>query len=133
LELTVTAYADRYSLVNQIVKLQIDRPLGSRHPKAGFIFPVNYGFVPGVQAPDGDCLDAYLLGVFEPVDSYTGRCIAVVHRSDDDDDKLVVVPDGREYSDEQIEALTEFLERFFSSSVMRNALIDDGSQDDGVR
>ena len=87
------------------------------------MFPVNYGFLPGVPAPDGDDRDVYLLGVFEPVESYQGRCIAVIHRDDDDDDdKLVVVPDGVEYSDEQIIALTEFPERHFESSVTRKAV-----------
>ena len=105
-----------------MVEIHIDRLLGSRHPKAGFVFPVNYGYVPGVPAPDGDDRDAYVLGVFEPVETFTGRCIAVIHREDDDDDKLVVVPDGVDYSDEQIMALTEFLERFFQSSVTREAL-----------
>ena len=104
------------------IALEIDRPMGSLHPRHGFIYPVNYGYVPGVPAPDGDDRDAYVLGVFEPVGAFTGLCIAVIHREDDDDDKLVVVPDGVEYSDEQILALTEFLERFFESSVVRETV-----------
>ena len=115
-------FVDPRTFIGQLVSIEIDRPMGSRHPKAGFMFPVNYGFLPGVPAPDGDDRDVYLLGVFEPVESYHGRCIAVIHRDDDDDDKLVVVPDGVEYSDEQIIALTEFLERHFESSVTRKAV-----------
>ena len=34
--------------------------MGSKHPKHGFIYPVNYGFVPGVIGGDGEELDAYL-------------------------------------------------------------------------
>ncbi len=64
-------------------------------------------------------MDAYVIGVFKPLETFTGRCIAVIQRSDDDDDKLVVAPDGKDYSDEQILALTEFQERFFESSVTR--------------
>lgn len=52
---------------------------------------------------------------------FTGRCIAVIHRLDDDDDKLVLVPDGKEYTDDQIRALTEFQERFFQSVILRTA------------
>ncbi len=92
--------------------------MGSTHPEHGFVYPVNYGYVPGVPAPDGGELDAYLLGVFDPVTEFTGRCIAVVHRTDDDD-KLIVVPDGRSYSDDQIRALTEFQEQWFSSVIWR--------------
>ncbi|MGH7860584.1 MAG: inorganic diphosphatase [Candidatus Binatia bacterium] len=95
--------------------------MGSAHPEHGFVYPVNYGFVPGVPAADGGDLDAYVLGVFEPVDEFTGRCIAVLHRTDDDDDKLVIVPDGRTYTDDQIRALTEFQERWFTSVIWRLA------------
>jgi inorganic pyrophosphatase len=110
---------DARTFLGATVSVSIDRPLGSRHPEQGFVYPVNYGFVPNVPAPDGEDLDAYVLGVFEPVEAFTGECIAVVHRLDDDDDKLVVVPVGKSYTDEQIAALVEFQERFFESSVTR--------------
>jgi inorganic pyrophosphatase len=64
-------------------------------------------------------LDAYVLGVFEPLEVFTGRCIAVVHRLDDDDDKLILAPEGKEYTLDQIAALTEFQERFFRSTVLQ--------------
>ena len=67
-------------------------------------------------------MDAYILGVFKPLEMFTGRCIAVIQRSDDDDDKLVVAPVGKDYSDEQILALTEFQERFFESSITREVI-----------
>ena len=80
---------------------------------------MNYGFVPDTKAPDGDELDAYVLGVFEPLEEFTGICIAIIHRTDDNDDKLVVVPKGVEYNDDQIRALTEFQEKFFKSEIIR--------------
>jgi inorganic pyrophosphatase len=85
------------------------------------VYSVNYGYVPGVVAPDGEELDAYVLGVEEPLAEYTGRCIAIVHRLDDDDDKLVVVPEGVCLSDDDIRAQTAFQERFFDSRVLRPA------------
>ena len=72
-----------------------------------------------MKTPDGEDLDAYILGVFEPLESFSGNCLAVIHRLDDDDDKLVVVADGASYADEQIVALTEFQERFFKSVIIR--------------
>lgn len=106
--------------IGKRLKIKIDRPMGSRHPQHHHIlYPVNYGFVPGVMAPDGDELDAYALGVFEPLEWFEGVCIAVIHRLDDDDDKLVLVPEGVAYSDDQIRALTEFQERFFTSVIWR--------------
>ena len=89
--------------IGQTVNIKIDRPLGSLHPyHKEIVFCLNYGYLPAVLSADGDDLDAYLLGVFEPVSEYTGRCIAVIKRRDEDDPKLVVVPEGKEYSDEQI-------------------------------
>ena len=106
--------------LGQIVHVQIDRPLGSHHPTYGFIYSVNYGYVPDTPALDGEDLDAYVLGVFAPIAEFTGRCIAIVHRLDDDDDKLIIVPEDREYSDEQIQALVEFQERFFTAIIQRS-------------
>ena len=105
--------------IGKILRIKIDRPFGSKHPTHGFIYPVNYGYVPNTISGDGEELDAYLLGVFEPVDEYEGKCIAVVHRTNDNDDKLVVTPEGKEYSDEQIEALTEFQEAYFEHKILR--------------
>ena len=115
-------FTDARTFIGKTVDVTIDRPLGSKHPETGFIYPVNYGFLPNVPAPDGEDMDAYILGVFKPLETFTGRCIAVIQRSDDDDDKLVVAPDGKDYSDEQILALTEFQERFFDPSVTREVI-----------
>lgn len=112
-------YTDARTFIGKTVRVSIDRPLGFRHPDAGFVYPVNYGFLPDVPAPDGEDLDAYILGVFEPLASFTGTCIAVIRRSDDVDDKLVIAPPGKDFSDEQILEMTEFQERFFRSSVIR--------------
>ena len=105
--------------LNTIVTVKIDRSLGSHHPQHGFVYPVNYGYVPGTIAPDGEPIDAYVLGVFEPIEVFTGRCIAIIQRLDDDDDKLIVVPEDRQFSDEQIQALVEFQERCFASIIQR--------------
>lgn len=101
------------------VSIVIDRKLGTKHPKHGFIYMVNYGYVPNTVSGDGEELDAYLLGVFEPIEEFLGKVITVIHRTNDDDDKLVVVPNDREYSDEAIRALTEFQEQYFESVIIR--------------
>ena len=105
--------------INKKIEIKIDRPLGSKHPKHNFIYCLNYGFISNTIAPDGEEIDAYLLGVFEPVKNFTGKCIAIIHRLDDDDDKLVVCPENKNYSDEQILALTEFQERFFKVTIIK--------------
>jgi inorganic pyrophosphatase len=105
--------------IGKIVSIKIDRPLHSKHPKHGFVYETNYGFVPKTKAPDGEELDAYLLGVNEPMKEYTGRCVAVIHRTNDDDDKLIIIPDGTEISDEDIQKATHFQEQFFRSEIIR--------------
>lgn len=106
-------------LLNKTVKIKIDRQLGTLHPKWNFEYKVNYGFVEGIIAPDGEELDAYLLKVDAPVSEYEGRVVAIVHRTDNDDDKLVVVPEGMSVSDEEIETATEFQEKFFKHVIVR--------------
>ena len=101
-------------MTGQRVEVRVDRPLGSAHPSyPDLIYPVNYGYVPGVMAPDGEEQDAYILGIEEPVARFTGRVIAVIHRLDDVEDKWVLAPAGSVYTAEQISAATAFQERYF--------------------
>ena len=101
------------------VTVEIDRQLGTRHPKHGFMYMINYGFIPNTVSGDGEELDAYLMGEFEPVSSSSGKVIAIIHRTNDDDDKLIVSKDGKDYSDDAIRAMTEFQERYFESVIIR--------------
>lgn len=105
--------------IGKMVYVKIDREFGSRHPKHGFIYPLNYGYVPNTISGDGEELDCYVLGVFEPIKDFQGKCIAIIHRTNDNDDKLVVVPNQVEYSNDAIEALIEFQERFFQHIIIR--------------
>lgn len=112
-------YATRY--LGQIVNLTIDRPLGSTHPDYDeLLYELNYGYVPGTLAPDGEEVDAYVLGVDRPVSEFTGRCVAVIRRADEEDDKLVLVPDGTPPpTDEEVRAATRFAEQSLASAIAR--------------
>ena len=105
--------------LNQTVFVKIDRTLGSKHPKYNFIYPVNYGYIPNTLSDDGEELDAYILGIYEPLEYFTGKCIAVIHRTNDNDDKLIVVPKNCTFTDNEIKVLTDFQERFFKSQILR--------------
>lgn len=105
--------------LNQIVSVKIDRPLGSKHPKYGFVYPVNYGYIPNTVSGDGEELDAYILGINEPIENFTGKCIAIIHRTNDYDDKLIVVPENHNFTNNQIRELTDFQEKFFTSEILR--------------
>ena len=102
------------------INVIMDRPLGSSHPKHGFRYEVNYGFIPDTKAPDGEEIDAYVLGVDKPLEKFSGKCIAIIHRLNDDDDKLVVVPEiSEEMTDDEIVKLTNFQEKYFKSIIVR--------------
>ena len=105
--------------IGKTVEVLIDRPLGSKHPKHGFIYEVNYGYIPNTVSGDGEELDAYVLGQHAPLEKFVGEVIAIIHRTNDDDDKLIVVEQGKNYTDDQIRALTEFQERWFESEIIR--------------
>lgn len=108
-----------YKYIGQKVIANIDRPLNSKHPKHGFIYFANYGYIPNTVSGDGEELDCYILGVDEPLENFEGVCIAVIHRTNDDDDKLIVVPSGADFTDEEIRKLTYFQEQFFESEIIR--------------
>lgn len=106
--------------LEKTVTVTINRPLGSKHPRHGFEYLANYGFIPGTISPDGEELDAYVLGVTEPLTTFTGRCVAFIHRTNDDDDKLVVVPEGTKITNEEIRSATDFQEQYFMSEINRH-------------
>lgn len=108
-----------YKYIGENVKVKIDRALHTKHPKHDFIYELNYGYIPNTISGDGEELDAYVLGVDKPIEEFEGKCIAVIHRTNDDDDKLIIVPEGTNYSDEEIRNLTDFQEKYFESEIIR--------------
>ena len=105
--------------LNKEVEVVIDRKLGAMHPKHNFTYMLNYGYIPNTISGDGEELDAYVVGCFEPIEKFKGIVIAYIKRINDDDDKLIVAPKGKNYTDDQIIALTEFQEQYFKSKIIR--------------
>lgn len=105
-------------MIGDIVTVTVDRPLGSFHPEyKDLYYPVNYGYIEGIIAPDGEEQDAYILGVDKPVEKFTGKIIAIVHRSDDVEDKWVVCPENMTFSKEEIREQIQFQEKFYRSEI----------------
>ena len=110
--------AQVYGYLGKTVYIEMDRPIGTPHPKhPEIIYPINYGFIPGVLGGDGEELDVYLLGVDEPVKDFTAKIIAIVHRRDDVEDKLVAAPEDMSYTAAEIEESIRFQEQFHDSYV----------------
>lgn len=106
--------------LDKIVTVKMDRPIGTKHPKHGFVYPINYGYIPNTISGDGEELDAYIIGPTEPLDEFTGQCCAIIHRTNDDDDKLIVVPTGTTIDNETIEKTTDFQEKWYKHIIIRN-------------
>ena len=105
--------------IGDIVTVTVDRPLGSYHPEhRKMYYPVNYGYIEGTIAADGEAQDAYILGINEPVKEFTGEVIGIVHREDDVETKLVVAPQGSSFTSEQIMSRINFTEKYFKSYVV---------------
>ncbi|GAA0079045.1 inorganic diphosphatase [Clostridium sp. CTA-5] len=102
------------------VNVIIDRQLSSKHPKYKFIYLLNYGYIPNTVSGDGEEIDAYIIGEFEPLKRYEGYVVAIIKRENDVEDKLVVCKDINKYSEDQIKALVEFQERFFKFKILMN-------------
>ena len=106
------------SYLGKEVEIKIDRPSGSVHPKhKNIVYPINYGYIEGVIGGDGEELDVYLLGVNIPVTEYKATVIAVIHRLNDNEDKLVAAPRGMTFTKEQILKSVHFQEQYFKSEI----------------
>lgn len=106
------------AVLGQIVTVIVDRKMGTYHPEhPGLYYPVNYGYIPGTLAPDGEEQDAYILGVDEPVEEFTGKVIGIIHRRDDVEEKWVVSPVDQWFSKEEIAEKVHFQEQYFDSYI----------------
>ena len=101
------------------IHIEIDRPIGYVHHKAAYdlVYPINYGYIPGVLGGDGEELDVYVMGVDHPVDEFDGRIIGIVFRENDVEDKLIAAPLGVAYTKEEIEDAIRFQEQYYRTQV----------------
>ena len=105
-------------MIGTIVKVIVDRPLGTYHPKHKDIYySVNYGYIPGVIAQDGEEQDAYILGVSQPIHELVGKVIAIIHRFDDVEEKWVVAPENCSFTREMIREQVYFQEQYFDTQI----------------
>ena len=105
-------------MLGKTVTVIVDRPLGTYHPKyKELYYPLNYGYIDGLIAADGEEQDAYILGVNEPVKNFSGKVIAVIHRFDDVEEKFVVAPEGVSFTKDEIMQQVNFQEQFFKIKI----------------
>ena len=106
-------------MIEDIVKVIVDRPLGSQHPQyKETYYPINYGFVEGIMGEDEEEQDAYILGVDVPVKEFVGKIIAIIHRYDDVEEKWVVAPENMTFTKDEINRQIYFQEQYFNSEII---------------
>ena len=106
-------------MLGKTVKVTIDRPMGTYHPKhKDLYYPVNYGYIEGIIAPDGEEQDVYVLGVDEPVSEFTGKIIAIIKRLDDVEEKWIVAPENMTFTKDEIMKQIEFQEKYFKTEII---------------
>lgn len=106
-------------MIGDVVTVTVDRPLGSYHPEyKDMYYPINYGYIEGIIAPDGEEQDAYILGVNKAVEKFTGKIIAIIHRFDDVEKKWVVCPENMSFTKEEIMEQVKFQEKYYQSEII---------------
>ena len=105
-------------MLGKHVRVIVDRLLGTYHSEyKNIYYSLNYGYIEGIIAADGEEQDAYIFGINEPINEFEGKVIAIIHRFDDVEEKWVVAPDGASFTKEDIMRQVEFQERFFKSEI----------------
>ena len=105
-----------YEVLGKTVHVIVDRPVGYMH--GSLVYPINYGYVPGILAADGEEQDVYILGVHDPIASFDGRVVGAIRRRNDVEDKWIVAPEGMVFHQGQIAEATRFQEQFFDSYII---------------
>ena len=103
-------------LLGQAVHVIVDRPVGHCHK--GTVYPINYGYIPGLMGGDGEEQDAYILGIDTPLSDFDGQVVGAIRRKNDVEDKLIVAPEGMVFHQGQIAEAVHFQEQFFDSFIL---------------
>jgi inorganic pyrophosphatase len=109
---------ETFQFLGHSLRVVIDRPLGWQDSRFKRAYPLNYGFVPGFLSPDGEEVDAYVLGEDQPLQEFEGLCIAIVERLDDEENKLVIAKPGYFWSEAEIRRQIDFIEQYFCSRIV---------------
>ena len=112
-------HAQVQSYLGKTVTIGIDRPIGYVHHKGEktLVYPINYGYIPGVLGGDEEELDVFLVGVDQPVSEFTGRIIGIAYRADDVEDKLIMAPEGMDFTAEEMAKAVQFQEKYYHTTI----------------
>lgn len=103
-------------LLGKTVHVVIDRPIGYCH--GNIVYPINYGYIPGLMGGDGEEQDAYILGIDTPLSTFDGQVVGAIRRKNDAEDKLIVAPEGMVFHQGQIAEAVHFQEQYFDTYIL---------------
>ena len=112
-------HAQVESYLGKTVTIGIDRPIGYVHHKGEktLVYPINYGYIPGVLGGDEEELDVFLVGVDTPVTEFTGLIVGIAYRADDVEDKLIMAPEGKIFTVEEMAKAVQFQEKYYHTTI----------------
>ncbi len=102
--------------LGKAVNVVVDRPIGFNHN--GIIYSQNYGYIKDLKAPDNEYQNAYIVGVKKPLKVFEGKVIAIINRTNDNEDKLVISNSNRKFTEEQIYKMVNFQEKYYKSKII---------------
>ena len=117
IELLETKTIEELNYLGKEVDIKIDRPIKSKHPKYGFEYQLNYGFIPDTKGGDGKEIDTYIFGETKIIEEFKGIVKAVIIRYDDNENKLVVAKPEYELTKKEIIRMTKFQEKYFDIGI----------------
>jgi inorganic pyrophosphatase len=120
---------DYLKFIGNKYEVTIERPIGFEHSKDGvdFKYSVNYGYIKGITADDGEDIDVYIVGPTIPYDiGSTIECliIGISYRVDDNENKLIGVPSwyckelNEEFSADYLIKAVHFREKYYDSYII---------------
>ncbi len=103
--------------IGEKVTVVIDRPYGSFHPTlSDVVYPYNYGYIEQDLSKDElSFQDAYVIGVEEPLDKFTGYVIGIIYHKDDATSRWIVAPAGLSVDKDAIIQLLGIEEQFYET------------------
>ncbi|MCR4926216.1 MAG: NUDIX domain-containing protein [Clostridiales bacterium] len=104
-------------MLGKYAKVKVTRPIKSFHPKYGFEYELNYGFVEGVTNISGTKQGAYIMGIDHPVREFDGRIIAIIKRNNMKGVEWVVAPKSKKFIVNDIKKAIDFAESYYGYSL----------------
>lgn len=110
-----------FTVLNKKMKIEIDRPIGTLHPKRENIYyPINYGFVPGLMGGDDEEQDVYVIDSKVNSKRTEVKIIGIVMRLDDIESKWIgVESDNFKYSRSDIKSIINFQEQYYEIFILK--------------